>query len=117
MDVMRRAAIKGPCEQLLDADLAFHLELCAISGNAYVLEHAKRVLLPFFAFVRIRVIATGQGTSAWGRDLEAHQRILELLREGEGRVAELYVQQVMRRFAATAYDNWERKSAPIKRKQ
>jgi DNA-binding GntR family transcriptional regulator len=117
MDVMRRAAIEGPCEQLLDADLAFHLELCAISGNAYVLEHAKRVLLPFFAFVRIRVIATGQGTSAWGRDLEAHQRILELLREGEGRVAELYVQQVMRRFAATAYDNWERKSAPIKRKQ
>jgi DNA-binding GntR family transcriptional regulator len=109
VDVMRHAASKGPPKRLLDADLAFHLELCTISGNAYLLEHAKRVLLPFFAFVRIRVIATSQDTSAWCRDIEAHQRILDLLREGEGHVAEQYVRQVMRRFAATAYDNWERK--------
>jgi DNA-binding GntR family transcriptional regulator len=114
VDIMRHAASKGPSKRLLDADLAFHLELCTISGNPYLLEHAKRVLLPFFAFVRIRVIATNQDTSAWGRDIEAHQRILDLLREGEGHVAEQYVRQVMRRFAATAYDNWERKSAPGK---
>jgi DNA-binding GntR family transcriptional regulator len=110
VDVMRHAARKGPAKRLLDADLAFHLELCTISGNAYLLEHAKRVLLPFFAFVRIRVITTSQDTSVWGRDIEAHQRIVDLLREGEGEVAEQYVQQVMRRFAATAYANWERKS-------
>lgn len=115
ISTMRRAAKEGRCDQLLDGDLAFHLELCQLSGNAYVLEHARRVLLPFFAFVRMRVIATGQSTSAWGRDLEAHQRIIELLREGEGEVAEQYIQRVMARFAATAYDNWEKKSMPAKR--
>src|SRR5882757_5615020 len=62
VDTMRRAAKAGRGEQLLDGDLAFHLELCSLSGNAYVLEHARRVLLPFFAFVRIRVTSSGQDT-------------------------------------------------------
>lgn len=113
LDAMRRAAKKGNTEALLNADLEFHLELCGLAGNAYVLEHARRVLLPFFAFVRIRVIASGQTTSAWDRDLEAHQRIIDLISEGEAHVAEHYIQRVMERFAATAYDNWEKK-APSK---
>jgi hypothetical protein len=41
--------------------------------------------MPLFAFVRIRVIASGQGTSPWDRDLEVHQRIHDLIREGEWR--------------------------------
>jgi len=115
VDTMRRAAKASRGEQLLDGDLAFHLELCSLSGNAYVLEHARRVLLPFFAFVRIRVTSSGQDTSVWDRDLEAHQRILDLVREGEGLVVEQYVRQVMARFAATAYGNWEKKGLPGKR--
>jgi DNA-binding GntR family transcriptional regulator len=63
----------------LDNDLRFHLELCEISRHPFVLEHARRILLPFFAFVRMRVTASGQQTSAWHRDLEAHQRIVDLL--------------------------------------
>lgn len=112
---MRQAAKKGRCQDLLDGDLEFHLELCRLSENAYLLEHARRVLLPFFAFVRIRVIASGQSTSAWDRDLEAHQRIIDLLQEGEGDVVEQYVRRVMARFAATAYDNWEKKPPVVKR--
>jgi len=114
VQVRRSESSKIP-SQLLDGDLAFHLELCSLSGNAYVLEHARKVLLPFFAFVRIRLIASGQDTSAWDRDLEAHQRILDLVREGEGLVVEQYVRQVMARFAATAYGNWEKKGLPGKR--
>ncbi len=94
---------------VLDSDLRFHLELCKISGNTYLLEHARRILLPFFAFVRMRVAASGQETSAWDKDLEAHQRIILLLREGEGEVAELYVKKAMARFSKTAYDNWEKR--------
>ena len=115
IDKMRRAVKKDRCQDLLDGDLEFHLELCRLSGNSYVLEHARKVLLPFFAFVRIRVMTTGQSTSAWNRDLEAHQRIIDLLREGEGDVAEQYVRRVMMRFAETAYDNWEKKSSASKR--
>jgi len=50
--------------------------------------------------------ANGQGTSVWDKDLESHQRIIDLIREGEGDVAEQYVKRAMIRFAKTAYDNW-----------
>src|SRR5579859_2566130 len=60
LDMMRRASKEKRPAELLDADLKFHLELCRLSNNAYVFDHAKRVLLPVFAFARIRVISSGQ---------------------------------------------------------
>jgi DNA-binding GntR family transcriptional regulator len=109
MDVMRESANAGNCAGLLDCDLLYHLELCELSGNPHVMQHARRILLPFFAFVRMRVSASGQETSAWDKDLEAHQRIIDLLREGEGEIAEHYVKKAMERFSKTAYDNWEKR--------
>jgi DNA-binding GntR family transcriptional regulator len=114
MDVMRESASSGNCEGLLGSDLLFHLVLCELSGNPYVIKHGRRILLPFFAFVRMRVTASGQKTSAWDRDLEAHQRIIDLLREGEGEIAEQYVKKAMERFAKTAYDNWEKRIPRIR---
>ncbi|MEO6816204.1 MAG: GntR family transcriptional regulator [Edaphobacter sp.] len=115
VDRMRRAEKRGRAPELLDADLAFHLELCRLSQNPFLLEHARRVLLPFFAFVRIRVVASGQGTGPWSHDLEAHQRIHDLVQEGEARIVEQYIQLVMARFATRAYDQWEKKAPPGKR--
>ena len=111
LDVMRESASSGNLDGLLDCDSLFHLELCELSRNPYLVEHARRILLPFFAFVRMRVAASGQKASAWGRDLEAHQRIIDLLAEGEGEVAEQYVKKAMDRFAKTAYDNWEKRDS------
>jgi DNA-binding GntR family transcriptional regulator len=116
VDAMRRASKKNRTADLVDADREFHLELCRISGNPHLVEHAGRVLLPFFAFARIRIIASKQDTSAWDRDLEAHQRIADLVREGEGEIAEQYIRRAMARFAETAYSNWEKAPARSKRK-
>jgi len=110
-DSMRRAANEGNCERLLQHDLQFHLELCALSGNPFIVEQTRRLLVPFFAFVRIRVAASGQTTSPWDKDLEAHQRIIDLVRDAEGEVAEQYVKKAMARFAKTAYDNWENRTS------
>jgi len=115
LEMMRRAMKNGCPQELIDGDLKFHLELCRLSENAYLFEHARKVLLPLFAFVRILVLSSGQDTAVWGKDLEAHQRILDLLKEGQGEVAEQYIQRAMSRFAATAYDNWEKKPAVPKR--
>lgn len=112
-EAMRSAARKGRCTELLDSDLQFHLELCRLSGNARLVEHATRVLLPLFAFVRIQVMTNHQDTSMWDRDLEAHQRIVDLIGEGEGEVAEQYVGRVMARFAATAYGNWQKRERAL----
>ncbi|WP_263354854.1 GntR family transcriptional regulator [Acidicapsa acidisoli] len=111
LDVMREMASAGNLDGLLDCDSLYHLELCELSRNPFLMEHARRILLPFFAFVRMRVVASGQETSAWGKDLEAHQRIIDLLQEGEGEVAEQYVKRAMERFAKTAYDNWEKRTS------
>jgi DNA-binding GntR family transcriptional regulator len=109
LEKMRRAWKQGRAAELIDADLRFHLELCRLSNNSYLFEHARRVLLPLFAFVRIRVLSSGQNTTAWAKDFEAHQRIVDLVKDGQGTVAESYVQRMMERFALTAYDNWEKK--------
>jgi DNA-binding GntR family transcriptional regulator len=109
LEMMRRASKGKRAAELIEADLKFHLELCRLSNNSYVFDHARRVLLPLFAFVRIQVISSGQDTSLWTKDFDAHQRIVDLVKEGQGEVAEAYVQRMMARFASTAYDNWEKK--------
>jgi DNA-binding GntR family transcriptional regulator len=109
MDTMRDSARTGDREGLIDCDLLYHLALCELSHNPYLIEHARRILVPLFAFVRMRVSASGQSTAAWEKDLEAHQRIIDLVREGEGEVAEQYVRRAMGRFAKTAYDYWEKR--------
>jgi DNA-binding GntR family transcriptional regulator len=116
VDAMRRASRKNRTADLVDADREFHMELCRISGNPHLVEHASRVLRPFFAFARIRIIASKQDTSAWDRDLEAHQRIVDLIRDGEGEIAEQYIRRAMARFAETAYSNWEKAPQRSKRK-
>jgi DNA-binding GntR family transcriptional regulator len=116
VDTMRHASKKNRTSELVDADREFHLELCRMSGNPHLVEHASRVLLPFFAFARIRIIASKQDTSAWDRDLEAHQRIADLIREGEGEIAEHYIRRAMSRFSETAYSNWEKTPQRAKRK-
>ena len=112
VDGMREAATAGHREALLDCDLQFHLHLCEAAGNPFLLEHARRVLLPFFAFVRMRVAASHQETSVWSKDLEAHQRIIDLIREGESEIAHQYVKRAMERFAKTAHEHWEKRGNP-----
>jgi len=114
MDSMTVSAKSGDLEGLIEGDLLFHLELCKLSRNPFLVEHARRLLLPLFAFVRMRVSASGQSPAAWDKDLAAHQKIIDLISEGEGDVAEHYVRRAMERFAQTAYDNWEKREASAK---
>ena len=75
----------------------------------------RKVLLPLFAFARIRILSSGQDASAWGKDLEAHQRIIDLIQEGQGDITEQYVRHAMARFAQNAYSTWEKKQeTPLK---
>jgi DNA-binding GntR family transcriptional regulator len=111
LDKMQVAAAKNAVASLLDGNLAFHLELCRLSHNAYLIEHAQRILPPFFAFVQIRATVSGQSASIWSKDFVAYRRIVDLVNEGEGEVVEQYIHRVMARIAATAYDSWEKKPA------
>ncbi|HEY4047866.1 MAG TPA: GntR family transcriptional regulator [Acidobacteriaceae bacterium] len=108
---MERSAQKDDVAALLDANLAFHLGLCRLSDNSYLTDYTFRLLTPFFAFVRIRAIASGQSASVWAKDFPAFRRIVELIKEGEGDTVEQYIKRVMVRIAASAYDSWEKNLA------
>lgn len=112
LEMMRKALRNGRADEMLDGDLKFHLELCRLSQNSYLFEHARKLLAPLFAFARIRVLSSGQDASVWGKDMETHQRIVDLVKEGQGEIAERYVHYAMARFAQNAYDSWEKKALP-----
>jgi DNA-binding GntR family transcriptional regulator len=112
---MSQAAKQGRTAELIESDLKFHLELCRLSDNPFLLDHARRLLLPLFAFIRIRVMSSGQKTKAWHTDLDHHQRLVDLIEEGQGEVAQVYVQQIMARSALKAYLAWEEKPSSASR--
>jgi len=112
LDMMRHALRANRPEEMIDGDLKFHLSLCRLPGNPYLFEHARKVLVPMFAFARIRVLSSGQNAAVWEKDLDAHQRIIDLVKEGQGEIAEQYVHHAMSRFGKDAYDNWEKKPTP-----
>lgn len=114
LETMQHSAKADKVAVLLDANLAFHMEICRLSENPYLIESAVRILLPFFSFVKIRAIASGQSASLWHKDFPAYRRIVELVKEGEGEVVEQYIKKVMVRVSATAYDSWEKKPASPK---
>jgi DNA-binding GntR family transcriptional regulator len=109
LEKMQASAKKNDVASLLDNNLAFHLELCRLSQNAFLVDSASRILPPFFAFVQIRAIVSGQSASIWAKDFVAYRRIVDLVNEGEGEIVEQYIKRVMSRIAATAYDSWEKK--------
>jgi DNA-binding GntR family transcriptional regulator len=108
-----RKALENNCpEDMIDSDLSFHMVLCELSRNAYVVEHARKILLPLFAFARIRVLSSGQEAAVWGKDLEAHQRMIDLIKDGQPDITEQYIRHAMSRFGRGAYEDWEKKPVP-----
>jgi DNA-binding GntR family transcriptional regulator len=95
--------------RVLEVDLRFHLTLCELSGNPILFEHLRRILAPLFGFALIRVSQSHQTSEAWLRDFGHHERLLDLLREGDPELAEQYVRHMMNKFATHAYVIWENK--------
>jgi DNA-binding GntR family transcriptional regulator len=104
---MSGAAARGDMKALLQADLKFHLALTEASGNPLLADIARKMLLPLFAFIEIRVLSIGLGPEAWTTDLMYHEWVLRVIREGNPSLANQTVQQCMQRFAQSAYDVWE----------
>ena len=95
----------------------FHLEFCRLSGNPHLVEHASRVLLPFFrlrAHSRHRQQTGHISVGPRSGGAPAHLRIWSAT--GEGEIAEQYIRRAMARFAETAYSNWEKTPPRSKRK-
>ncbi len=104
---MQRAVASGDIKGLANADLHFHLALCDLSGNHFLQEDARRLLVPLFAFVLMRVHTNQRGSTPWSNSIGLHGRILLALRLGDPFLAEQFVIRAIHDFAVVAYDDWE----------
>lgn len=106
LEAMERAAGEGDMKTLIESDFAFHMSLCEMSANAHLIEAARRILVPLFAFQLFRSLATGNGPGQWIEGLPRHRRMLEIIREGDASVAEQYARLTVEHFASTGR-GWE----------
>jgi DNA-binding GntR family transcriptional regulator len=97
-DAMQQSAIAGNRERLPGNDLRFHLELCESSPSLYILVLARRRLLACLAFARLRVARQRSENVGQGQNPQAHQRIVDLLRDDAGEVGELHAKKAMAAF-------------------
>ena len=107
LDAMQASIERCDMQAVLRHDLHYHLTLSELAGNRFLYESAKRLLVPLFAFILLRVARSGQGPDAWAADLPRHRRILELIREGDPEIAEQYVRRSYKQFVSSAYAVWE----------
>jgi DNA-binding GntR family transcriptional regulator len=107
---MQRAAAAEDIKGLLTADLDFHLTLCDLSGNRFLKECARRLLIPLFAFVLMRVETNQRGSTPWSKSIDLHGRMLAALRLGNPFLAEQFAVGAIGHFAVVAYDDWEGKT-------
>jgi DNA-binding GntR family transcriptional regulator len=106
LEAMILAADRRDMKALIENDLAFHMSLCEMSANTYLIEAARRILVPLFAFQLYRSLASGNGPEQWIESFPRHSRMLDIIRDGDAAIAEQYTRVMVESFASTGR-GWE----------
>jgi len=104
---MATAIQRKNVSELLEADLLFHLRLCELTGNDFLSQQARTLLVPLFAFVSMRVGKNSRLATAWAEDLERHAAIIRAIEDGEPMLAELSARNAIQKFATRANEIWQ----------
>ncbi len=121
LEGMIGAAEKRDMKALIENDLAFHMSLCESSANPHLIEAARRILVPLFAFQLFRSLANDNGPEQWIESFPRHRRLLDIIRDGDASVAEQYTRLMVEHFATTG-SGWEivdqeSKTTPLNRRR
>lgn len=101
---MRSAIDCNNVKAFYERDLQFHVLLAEKTGNTILVQTIKRIILPLFAFVVIRVQGARTVKEQWFRSLEQHQRILEAIRTRDPVFAERLVTNTITSFLEETRD-------------
>ena len=101
---MRSAIECNNLKAFYERDLQFHVLLAEKTGNPMLVQAIKRIILPLFAFVVIRVHGARSQKQQWLRSLDHHQRILDAIRTGDAEFAERLVTETVTAFLAETED-------------
>ena len=83
-----------------ERDLQFHILISQKAGNRYLEQEMRRLVVPLFAFVIMRVHDASTDAANWKKSIEQHQQILDAIRSGDPYFAEQQVRKTIQRFAA-----------------
>jgi DNA-binding GntR family transcriptional regulator len=98
LEDMRSAILCNNLKAFYERDLHFHVLMAEMTGNKMLVQAVKRIILPLFAFVVIRVQGARTGQEQWMRSLEQHKRIIDALRTHDPVFAERLVVQSVDSF-------------------
>jgi DNA-binding GntR family transcriptional regulator len=87
-----------------ERDLQFHLLLAEKTGNGMLVQGLRRIILPLFAFVVMRVQGARTQEDQWVRSLEQHKRIIDALKTHDPVFAERLVTQTVGAFLEETKD-------------
>lgn len=112
---MRAAIDCNNLRAFYERDLQFHLLLAEKTGNKMLVRAVKRIILPLFAFVVIRVQGSRTEREQWIRSLEQHKRIIDALRTRDPVFAERLVAQAINFFREETTDVVQSASRVLKK--
>lgn len=95
---MRSAAECGNMEAYYERDLQFHFVLAEKTGNTMLVQALKRIILPLFAFVVMRVHGDRAQADRCFQSVERHKRIVDALKTHDPVFAERLVTQSISTF-------------------
>jgi len=98
LEDMRSAILCNNLKAFYERDLHFHVLMAEMTGNKMLVQAVKRIILPLFAFVVIRVQGARTSHEQWMRSLEQHKRIIDALRTHDPVFAERLVVQSVDSF-------------------
>ena len=101
---MRSAIECHNLKAFYERDLQFHMLLAEKTGNGMLVQALKRIILPLFAFVVMRVQGARTQDEQWVRSLEQHKRIIEALKTHDPVFAERLVTQTVSTFLEETKD-------------
>lgn len=87
----------------------FHVLLLKKTGNPFLVEEGRRLIIPLYDFTLMRALNGGFDGSPWRLNLERHQQILDAIRTGPPHFAEQTVIHVMELFRKVALEVWAEK--------
>jgi DNA-binding GntR family transcriptional regulator len=95
---MRSALNRRNMRAFYERDLQFHLLICEKSGNRYLQDALRKLLVPLFSFVVIR--ARGEYTSpeVFEKTIEQHQQVVQAMQSGDPFFAEQQARSTIFKF-------------------
>jgi DNA-binding GntR family transcriptional regulator len=93
---MTAAAERQNMRAFYDRDLQFHMLVCHQSGNRFLEQDLRRLVVPLFAFV----VMHGRGGLVLRESITQHRTIVDAIRSGDPFFAQNQMEHTLQRFSS-----------------